>query len=238
MVALLVGSVDDHFSSTQRPVRQMDTADFEHDLAIANRTSFSGGSGVLTSGALPRNVALRGTQVFYALTIVLIVLVGSISLPAGVVGLAALVIAWTYSMPPVRLVATGLGELATAICVAGLVPLAGVLSQQDEVPNRLWVMMTALVSLQVMMLLAFELPDLEADEQTGKRSLGVRLGPRVTQNLMALLTISAALFAANTWWTALALPTAIGVFIAFRKDGYGVGTFCAVATFFSAALDS
>lgn len=208
-------------------------ADFEHDIAVTNRTAFSGGSGVLVSGALPRNVALRAAQCFYALGIICIIVVGAFSTSAGVVGAFALLIAWTYSMPPLRLISTGFGELATAICVGALVPLAGILSQQSFVPNNLWMAMIALVGLQMVMLLAFELPDLESDKYTGKRVLGVRLGFDATYRLMGVIAISAGLVAvATTPWCVIALPTAIALFLTLRRHAYNAATFCAVATFF------
>ncbi len=95
-------------------------ADYEADKAIANRTAFSGGSGVLTSGLLPRRVAAVAAQTTSVIAIVTATIVATFSLPAVLTGMLALCVSWAYSMPPVRLLDTGWGEITTAVTVAVL----------------------------------------------------------------------------------------------------------------------
>lgn len=97
---------------------------------------------------------------------------------AGVLllGVAGLLLAWTYSAPPLRLMARGLGEPAVA-CAWFLVVLGS-----DYVQRRQFVATPASAALSLALLVAALLlingcPDAAADAQVGKRTLAVRLGP-------------------------------------------------------------
>jgi 1,4-dihydroxy-2-naphthoate octaprenyltransferase len=88
-----------------------------------------------------------------------------------------------YSAPPLRLAASGYGELTTSILVANLVPAFAFLLQTGEL-HRLVAMSTfPLTLLHLAMMLTFELPDFASDIKHGKRTLMVRLN---WQNGMAL----------------------------------------------------
>jgi len=162
-------------------------ADYEADLTVANRTSFSGGSGVLVAGALTRSTALLAASVTTFVTLIAVALVARFSVVGAAAGVAALAVSWAYSMPPVRLLNTGWGELATTATVTGLVPLIGALAQGNNIAPALWWMVAALSALHFAMLLAFELPDLESDAAAGKRVFAVRVGWHASVVVIAVL---------------------------------------------------
>jgi 1,4-dihydroxy-2-naphthoate octaprenyltransferase len=84
--------------------------------------------------------------------------------------------AFFYSIPPVRLVETGYGELTTSIVVASLVPALAFILQYGEL-HRLVTMSTfPLIALHLAMMLAFELPDYANDLKFEKLTLMVRIG--------------------------------------------------------------
>jgi 1,4-dihydroxy-2-naphthoate octaprenyltransferase len=101
-----------------------------------------------------------------------------------------LVLAWEYSAPPLRLCATGLGELDTAIVVTGLVPWLGFYLQAPDLAGlrTLLVAIVPLALLQIAMLLAIEFPDAAGDAATGKRTLVVRLGAARAAKLYVAIT--------------------------------------------------
>lgn len=217
-------------------------ADYEADKRIVNRTAFSGGSGVLSSGRLDRRVALWAARMTSLVALIADVAIVFISPAAAVVGLLALAVSWAYSMPPIRLLSTGFGELATAVTVAGFVPLIGALLQ-GNVPSELWWLMTLLVLLQMAMLLTFELPDVATDALAEKRVLAVRLGDVNTIVLIAGLigaglVVSIASVAVGSvsgelvFGAIVAAPTAVGLLFTVGSKRYGMMTFCGVATFF------
>jgi len=149
------------------------------DAANANRTLFSGGSGALGEDGLPREVAfwagiamLTGTTSF---TVMLIRVIGFNPPVFIVMGLTFLG-AFFYSIPPVRLVESGYGELTTSIVVASLVPALAFILQSGEL-HRLIAMSTfPLITLHLAMMLAFELPDYANDLKYDKLTLMVRVG--------------------------------------------------------------
>ena len=145
--------------------------------ALAVRTDFSGGSGVLVEGTLAPRVALVAAVVSLGLG-----LVGTTMLALEGHGIAALLaagialLAWSYSSPPLRLLARGLGELDTALIVAILFPLCAYAAQDR--PFTALALAATLPGAAAMfaMMLAVELPDIECDTIGGKRNLLVRAG--------------------------------------------------------------
>ena len=146
--------------------------------ALATPTPYSGGSGVLVSGALPPRAALLA-----ALACAAAGGIASVALMATGRGLAAgtaaaiAVLAWSYSAPPLRLLARGFGEADTALVVAVLVPLCAYAAQRHAFDVRAVASTLPAAAAMLAMMLAVEYPDLAADAAGGKRNLVVRLGP-------------------------------------------------------------
>jgi len=176
--------------------------DLAADQANITPTRWSGGSRVLLDGVLAPRLALRAAQLFAAIALGMIVViawrawgddgVGGPGALAAVALLAAGLVAWFYSAPPLVLHSRGLGEAATALVVTGLTPLAGFLLQGQGAPAGpgaandlsriaaalpgLGIALWPLLALQFVMLLAIEFPDAAGDAAVGKRTLVVRLG--------------------------------------------------------------
>ena len=154
--------------------------DVESDAANANRTWFSGGSGAaqaVAAGLLDRRIALRAALVCLGGALLAAIVLGPrLTAAAGLVMALALIGAWFYSSPPLRLAGSGFGELTASLVVALLVPVFAFLLQAGRIsPLVVWTA-APLIALHFAMLLAFEIPDLAADEAAGKRTLLVRLG--------------------------------------------------------------
>ncbi|HLL24313.1 MAG TPA: prenyltransferase [Kofleriaceae bacterium] len=169
-----------------------DYFDYEADRANLTPTKWSGGSRVLAGGELPREVALIAALVLAGLGSVAAFAVGggAYVLPSYAL---VLVLAWEYSAPPLRLCATGWGELDTAIVVTGLVPWIGFYLQAPDLVGveTLALAIVPLALLQVAMLLAIEFPDAAGDAATGKRTLVVRLGADRAAKLYVAITAAA-----------------------------------------------
>jgi 1,4-dihydroxy-2-naphthoate octaprenyltransferase len=171
-----------------------DYFDYQADRANATPTRFSGGSRVLANAELPRGVALVGALVLAAIGVVLTAIVWrhAGARPTALL-LVILVLAWEYSAPPLRLCATGLGELDTAVVVTGLVPLFGFGVQVPDLAGAGIVGLAVVppMLLQLAMLLAIEFPDAAGDAATGKRTLVVRLGaPRAARLYVAVTALA------------------------------------------------
>jgi 1,4-dihydroxy-2-naphthoate octaprenyltransferase len=153
--------------------------DYEVDAALgAERTRFSGGSGILVSGQLDRAVALHATHVCLILAVALISVCGLISPLMWIIGLSALLGGYFYSAPPLRLEGSGWGELDAAILTALLVPLTGYVLQAGHFDPAVLIVCAPLVLIYIAMILTFEFHDYPADKALGKRNLTVRIGLR------------------------------------------------------------
>jgi 1,4-dihydroxy-2-naphthoate polyprenyltransferase len=149
------------------------------DIANPNRTPFSGGSGAIGPGKLPRAAALWGALAGLSATAYFtFFLVWTDALTPETILIMVLIFlgAFFYPVPPLRLEASGYGELTTSILVAFLVPAFGLLLQTDMLHRLLPMATFPLVSMHLAMLLAFELPDYATDLKYEKRTMMVRLG--------------------------------------------------------------
>jgi 1,4-dihydroxy-2-naphthoate octaprenyltransferase len=172
-----------------------DYFDRDGDLGAA-RTPWSGGSGVVASGALPYRVAwiaaLAGAAIGAAAAL-RFALAGNATVAA--LGAAILVLAWNYSAPPIRLAARGLGELDTALVVAVLVPAVGYAAFAHALEGRLLTAAFPCALAMFAMMLCVELPDAGSDLGCGKHTLVVRWGPARIWRIAAGLAGAAAVTA-------------------------------------------
>jgi 1,4-dihydroxy-2-naphthoate octaprenyltransferase len=145
--------------------------------ALTTRTPWSGGSGVLSDGALPAWVALAAALACLGLgfaAMLRVAFTGNVALT--LVGCAIAVFAWYYSAPPLRLLARGLGELDAVAVVAVLVPLAGYAAFAHAIGAHALIATIPGACAMFAMMLSVEIPDFAADAGTAKRNLVVRWG--------------------------------------------------------------
>ncbi len=143
------------------------------------RTLLTGGSGVIGPGALPAKVALYSAVISLGLTATLAsasLVTGSLPILAWPVLLLGFLGGFFYSVPPLRLAASGYGELVASLVVGALVPLFGYIVQVGETHRLLLMSVTPLVGLCFAMLIVFDLPDYPTDLKSQKQTLVVRLG--------------------------------------------------------------
>ncbi|HZL18463.1 MAG TPA: prenyltransferase [Polyangia bacterium] len=182
-----------------------DYFDLAADRANRTPTAFSGGSRVLVGQALSPPVALRAAR---GLAVVAVGAAIALGRRAGAgalfLAVATIALAWSYSAPPLRLCARGLGELTTALVVTLLVPLLGYLLQARGLGAPIFLAAALPCALQFAMLLAIGFPDAAGDAATGKRTLVVRLGAPAAARLYALVTIGA--FGALPLFVRVGLP--------------------------------
>jgi 1,4-dihydroxy-2-naphthoate octaprenyltransferase len=183
---------------------------------------YTGGSRFIQAGIMDISAMTRlgvGLLVVAMLAgVALIWLKGLMVLYFGLAGIALTVL---YSLGPVRLASIGLGELAVAIGL-GVIPVVGAAWLQSGIINTQAVLFSVPVSAWVAaILLINEVPDIEADGATGKRTLPVRLGLGGTSALYVtihLLAVAAVvqLTATNALpiWSPL-VPAAL-LFLVFR----------------------
>jgi 1,4-dihydroxy-2-naphthoate polyprenyltransferase len=186
-------------------------------LTPSNRTWFSGGSGILSTGGVSPSSALTAAYLCVVMAALAGILASMISPWMIPIILIALLASWFYASPPISLVSSGWGELTTSILVALLVPLAGYCMQKGFPPGELWLICIPLVLVHIAMLISFEFPDRTADQSAGKNTLTVRLGFQNAAWLVSaligfaflLLTILILFSNYPLWWMELSIPLAI-----------------------------
>jgi len=154
---------------------------------------YTGGSRFIQTGILSQSrMARLGTAllVFASLAgIALFLQKGPVVLLFGLAGIALAVL---YSLGPVKLSALGLGE--TSIVVAfGVLPVSGAAWLQGAPIDTALLLFSLPVGIWVSaILLINEVPDIEADGASGKKTLPVRMGLAWTANLYLSMHIAAA----------------------------------------------
>ncbi len=149
---------------------------------------YTGGSrfiqtGIMTASGMARlGVSLIGIAAIAGL--ILLLSKGAMVLWFGIAGLLLAVL---YSLGPIRLASTGLGELSVGIAF-GVLPVTGAAWLQSgslgldvllfSIPVSVWVTAILLIN---------EVPDIAADGATGKRTLPVRVGLGGTSVIYLLL---------------------------------------------------
>jgi 1,4-dihydroxy-2-naphthoate octaprenyltransferase len=138
---------------------------------------YTGGSrfiqtGIMEAAGMARlGISLLGVAAVAGL--ILLLAKGPMVLAFGLAGVALAVL---YSVGPLRLSSTGLGELAVGIGF-GVIPIVGAAWLQSGAIDGPAVLFSIPVSVWVAaILLINEVPDISADGATGKRTLPVRIG--------------------------------------------------------------
>lgn len=168
--------------------------DLEADRLNQTPTNWSGGSRVLLETALPSKAALIAALLMAAVgfcaTLILSIVVRP-GIETFLLLIAAQLLAWFYSAPPVRLHSRGFGELTVMLVVAVLTPLTGFYLQTGKIGVLPLLAAAPLCCLQFAMMLAVEFPDAEGDQQAGKYNLVVRFGAPVAARLYVGLLVLA-----------------------------------------------
>lgn len=153
------------------------------------RTPFSGGSGTLPSGALPRSAALvvgwGGVLVGAAIGVWFLTRVGWPLVP---IGLAGLLVILTYTDVLAR---AAVGEVAAGLGL-GLLPVIGAALVQDgHVGPAAWAASVPAFWMTFNLLLLNEFPDEAADRAGGRRNLVLVLGRRGAALVYAFAALAA-----------------------------------------------
>jgi 1,4-dihydroxy-2-naphthoate octaprenyltransferase len=154
---------------------------------------YTGGSRFIQTGILDaRGMARLGASLLGVAAVaglLLVLISGPLVLVFGIVGI---VLGVLYSLGPVRLSAIGLGEMAVAAAF-GILPVSGAAWLQGAVIDADLILFSLPISAWVAaILLINEVPDIEADAASGKRTLPVRLGLHGTATLYLAVQAAAA----------------------------------------------
>ncbi|MDH5737544.1 MAG: prenyltransferase, partial [Gammaproteobacteria bacterium] len=150
-----------------------------NDLAVApeDRTNFSGGKRVIVDGLLSIRQTWYVAFVFGIAALVLGAVIVFVREPAVFwIGMAGLIIGWSYHGPPLRLAYHGFGELAVVLCYGPIIVMSTYLIQTHTYSvETLWLAFPLGLFIAAF-LWVNEFPDYNADVIANKRNLVARLG--------------------------------------------------------------
>lgn len=155
-------------------------------------TPFSGGSGAIGIGKLSRQVALWAGLTCLTITASFTVIIYQYQKLTGQNTLMLVLMLMgelAFSLPPLRIVTSGYGELMMSIIMVGLIPAMAFSLQGHEIHRILIMVSFPLATLYLGMLLALEFPSYASDITHGRRPILVRIGWQrgmVLHNLLIL----------------------------------------------------
>jgi 1,4-dihydroxy-2-naphthoate octaprenyltransferase len=192
------------------------------DLAVsaADRTNFSGGKRVLVDQLLSRAQTWAIAAIAGGMGLGLGALIVFLQAPNVFwLGLASLVLGWSYHGPPLQLVYRGWGELAVVLIYGPALALATYMVQRQHISLDVVVLSVPLGIFVSAFLWVNEFPDYTADRGANKRNLVVILGRQRASRLLPLIYLAGFLWLlavpwisnldSRVWWGLLALPTAL-----------------------------
>ena len=158
-----------------------DYHDRETDKINQNFSTFSGGSRVLVNGVLTESSIKNSIRNLFITSCVLTVILGFLSTaPFHLVILATTVlflIAVSYTAPPLKFSYNGWGEVVVGFTHSFAVIICGFIFQGGNIGNPFpWLLGIPLFLSIVPAIIMAGIPDYEADKQTGKGTLAVRMG--------------------------------------------------------------
>jgi 1,4-dihydroxy-2-naphthoate octaprenyltransferase len=144
----------------------------------AGRTKFSGGTLTVVSGELGSGKVMTAASLCFAGAVLLGLYIFSIHHTLWLIGLGAFgaLAAALYSLPPVRLVKRGLGELFIGICYGWLPLVTGYGCATGDMPPQSYLFCLPVVLSIFNVILLNEFPDYDPDRSSDKRNLLVRIG--------------------------------------------------------------
>jgi 1,4-dihydroxy-2-naphthoate octaprenyltransferase len=175
------------------------------------RTPFSGSSGAIGVGKLTRQTAfwagLSCLTVAASLTALLIRSKTLSSLSLVLIGMFA-VGELAFTLPPIRLVASGYGELVMSLLRVGIIPALAFTLQGHDMHRLIIMVAFPLVIIHVGMLLAMELPSYASDVKYEKHTLTVKIGWQRSMQLHNFLILGGFLIFGLA--VVLGLPFSVG----------------------------
>jgi 1,4-dihydroxy-2-naphthoate octaprenyltransferase len=153
---------------------------------------YTGGSRFIQTGILSQSSMAR-----LGITLIVIASIAGILLlvergPMVIAfGIAGLVLGVLYSLGPVKLASVGLGEIAVTLAF-GVIPVTGAAWLQGAPIDASLLLLSVPIGLWIEnILLINEVPDMEADAASGKRTFPVRFGLAATANLYLAANVTA-----------------------------------------------
>ncbi len=170
-----------------------DYFDFEADK-LGEKTNVSGGSGILQM-----DPSLRKTSKWIAISLILIsIILGFIftikyNYPWVFLGYVIFgnLLGWFYTAPPIRLSYRRLGEISTMLAIGFVVPGMGYYVMKGLIDTNYLLFTIPLLMYGIYFILSVEIPDMETDALSGKKSFVTKNGRKLSLKMIFLTALFA-----------------------------------------------
>jgi len=161
-------------------------------VAPDKRTPFSGGKKTIVDGKLTVTEAVLIAMLTFGAACIIGIYIMLFREPSIFwIGLAGVLIAIFYSVPPIKLAYRGFGELAVGFVFGPLILSGMYKAMTHEITFPVIIVALPIGLLIANVLIINQFPDYEADARGNKKNLVVRLGKKKAVNVYALLYILA-----------------------------------------------
>jgi 1,4-dihydroxy-2-naphthoate octaprenyltransferase len=148
------------------------------------KNPFSGGSGVLASGAIrPRQAFVAILSLYFFALLCTIYLSLEMGIVVFWIALAGALISVFYSAKPLRFAYHGIGELMMFLGYGPIITTWAYYVHAGAITGEILLIGAVPGLLMWTMILINEIPDYEEDRAAGKKNIVYRLGPKNTKNL-------------------------------------------------------
>jgi len=155
-------------------------------------TPFSGGSRVIQNREIAPWVILLMAILFFVVALFTGIWLAHVGRPLAVlIGLVGLAAGWAYSSPPLQLMSRGIGETVIFLAFGPLITLGTYYVMSGELSGQAFAIGVPQGFLIGEVIWINQFPDLQADQQAGKKNLVVRLGPQISRYLYCAFMLSA-----------------------------------------------
>jgi len=178
-----------------------DQAEDSRTVAVG-RTPFSGGTLAVVGGHLEAGKVMKAAWLSFAAAGLLGLYIFSIRPEPWLIGLGVFgaLSAVLYSLPPVRLVKRGVGEVLIGVCYGWLPLVTGYGCATGAMPPQSYLFCLPVVLSIFNVILLNEFPDYDPDRSTGKRNLLVRLGRERGAQIYAVASLLTAITLVILWY--------------------------------------
>jgi len=158
---------------------------------VYGRSKFAGGTLMIAEGHIQPLHAGIAAILFLGLAFIcgLIITIYYKSLILFGLGAFGAITAVLYSVPPLRLVRRGVGELFIGICYGWLTLTTGFATASGFLPSNSFLMSLPIAFSVFNIILINEFPDFQADMEAGKKNLMIRIGKESAAKVYGIVNL-------------------------------------------------
>lgn len=192
-IIVFLGDLSTHFSNDY----------FDAEIDEHAKAKFFSGKKILVNHPqlrpAARNISLTLLVLSNVIATVIVLFFGAPT-ELLIITLAANLLGWIYSAPPLRLSSRALGEVTVAVATGFIIPSIGYLSVKNQLDFPFFVLSIPFMMYGFLLSLNLQAPDIEIDRKWKKRTFATRTGKRNVFFVTLSIAVLATLTLFSLWW--------------------------------------